>query len=273
MALGVAHRADLGRDEEARDRRPRPTTNSVLPPPMSSTSSGSPACAPAGRAQVGEPRLALARDRLRLEPEALAQLALELGAVVGVAHRAREHGDHPLDAVLVDRLAGSRAQVASTRSIASSLQPAGAVHALAQPRDARAPLELPHQPAVARPRRPAAAWSWCRCRRPRRARRGTLSQACNPERSMRDTSGRWRRSADADPASRACAASPTSGRSSSSLVAGAVLVMAAPSGPRDARRGDLRDERRGAVRRQRALPPHHWESAARAAGCGASTTR
>ena len=42
---------------------PAPTTISVLPPPMSSTISGPAVLPRAGRAQVGEPRLPLARDR------------------------------------------------------------------------------------------------------------------------------------------------------------------------------------------------------------------
>ena len=48
----------------SRGRRPaRPTTYSVLPPPMSITSVGVVGCAPGGRAEEGEPRLLVAGDR------------------------------------------------------------------------------------------------------------------------------------------------------------------------------------------------------------------
>ena len=65
VALGLAHRARAGSRRGSPARRPgRPTTNSVLPPPMSITSvSASPPARRGGGAEEGEPRLLVARDR------------------------------------------------------------------------------------------------------------------------------------------------------------------------------------------------------------------
>ena len=100
----------------------------------------------ARRAQVGEARLALARDRLGLEAESPLELALELGAVGGVAHGAGEHRDHTLRAGCVNRLPVLRARF--EHALHGGLAEAsGRVHAFTQTRDDRAPVQLAH-PAV-----------------------------------------------------------------------------------------------------------------------------
>ena len=164
VALGVAHRADLRRDEEldlvARARRPARCCRRRCRAPAAAR----PCRRPAGGAQVGQPRLALAGDRLRLEAEALAQLALELGAVGGVAHRARQHRDHALGAERGRSPRGSRRR---SRARARSPRRAGArLRSTPSPsRVTSVRRSSSSTPAARRPPRPAAASSWCRCRR------------------------------------------------------------------------------------------------------------
>ncbi len=65
---------------------PEPTTSSVEPPPMSTTSDVIGPRAVLDHAQIGEPSLVVAREDAGVERESLAKLAAERAAVLGVAH-------------------------------------------------------------------------------------------------------------------------------------------------------------------------------------------
>jgi hypothetical protein len=101
-------------------RRPRRSTSSVEPPPMSITSSASVVAGRArGRAEEGQPRLLVAAERARVEAVALAHARGEL-APLAASRTARSAPRRALArAELVDRLA-VLVEHANTRSIASS---------------------------------------------------------------------------------------------------------------------------------------------------------
>ena len=123
--------------------RPRPTMNSVEPPPMSITTVGSVGARTAGhRAEERELRLFVAAEHARVEPVVLAHARGERGAVGGVAHGRGEHGEVRLAVVGVDLRRGSRRACASTRAMASSESEPRGVDAVAQARDLGAPEQL-----------------------------------------------------------------------------------------------------------------------------------
>src|SRR5205814_2680790 len=80
-------------------------------------------------------------DHARIDAVQLAHARDELVAVGGVAHRAGQHADRRLGAVLLDRLAVVRQRALDTRDRLVG-QAAGRVDAVGQPRDARAALDL-----------------------------------------------------------------------------------------------------------------------------------
>ncbi len=72
-----------------------PSTNSVEPPPMSTTRYGAGSSVElGGRAEEREPRLLLAREQLELDAERIGRGTEEVVAVRRVARRARRRGPH-----------------------------------------------------------------------------------------------------------------------------------------------------------------------------------
>ena len=111
------------------------------------------------------------------KPKRSRSVLLELGAVGGVAHRARQHGDRALAAGDGRSPRAYCSQTAITRSHRGVAQAAAGVDALAEPRDLGVALDLLARDRRSPPR-PAAASCWCRCRRPLRASfRGNRSRA------------------------------------------------------------------------------------------------
>ena len=169
VALGEAHRPDLGRDEEldlvagADDQLGAAAADVEHQQRLV-------VAAPARRAQIREPRLALAGDRLRVEAEPLAAARRAL--------RRRSRRRAPRSSA-PRRRARRRAGRSPRRYAAQVVEHARhrglreAARCRRRPRRAaspRSPIELLDQPCRRRPRRRAAASSSSRCRRPRRAR-------------------------------------------------------------------------------------------------------
>ena len=141
VPLGVPHGAGLERDVEADliagadDELGRAAADvddqhaiSVRPPR---------ACA-----QIREPRLLRAAQHLRVEREALAQLARECPRVGGVAHGAGRHRRHHVGCERLVELDVARDRVADLLDRLDRELPGG-VHAAAEPRHRRPALDLP----------------------------------------------------------------------------------------------------------------------------------
>ena len=93
VALALAHDSGLRRDVEEQLRNPRrrsaPSTRRRC---RARRARRRPARARSSLPGSSEPRLLVALDRARVECVVLAHAAREVGAVVGVAHGARQHG-------------------------------------------------------------------------------------------------------------------------------------------------------------------------------------
>ena len=141
--LGVAHGAHLGRDVEAESlrRRARHVLGRAAADVDHHGLGPFVLRAIRGGAEEGEPRLLVPRDRARVDPEALVQLVSELRPVRGVAHGARGDRDHlahlePVDHFAID---GERVPHPVHRLVG---QPARGIHALPEPGDGGALVEL-----------------------------------------------------------------------------------------------------------------------------------
>ena len=130
----------------SRRRAPRPTMNSVEPPPMSSTTIGPrrpPGRAALRRAEEREPRLLLAGDRARVEPVVVAHA---LGELRRRSRRRASRSSAPRCARSAPRLRRSPSRYSSSAAKHARHRPrptaARTLDAVAEPGDRAAALEL-----------------------------------------------------------------------------------------------------------------------------------